>query len=129
MSKTNAEKQDSTSVAGGSDTGFSSVFNDPKGTPASGTDFNTNFGTENTAMGDIFKAGSSQADDKKKRLIFLGAAGAALIICVGGLMYLLQGEPNEEAAIPPAASVQKPDQIKAPPMDKERRQNIKPSNN
>jgi hypothetical protein len=92
MSANKAEKQEA-----GSETGFGSVFNDAGGAPASGTEFQTNFGAENTAMSEIFKSSGAGGDEKKKRLYFLGAAGAALVLCVGALMYLLEEDGSDVA--------------------------------
>jgi hypothetical protein len=99
MSKDQAAKQDSSPASGTGDTGFSSVFGDANNTAAPGSQFQTNFGMENTAMGDIFKAGNAGADEKKKRLVFLGAAGAALVVCVAALMFLLEESPTDEAVV------------------------------
>lgn len=103
MSKSNAAKTEAP-VSGTSEGGFGSVFNDG-GTSAGGnSEFQTNFGAENTAMGDIFKAGGNGSDEKKKRLIFLSAAGAALVMCVGALMFLMESDPAEEPSVMPVAT-------------------------
>ena len=98
MSNQNATKSEQ--AAGGG--GFGSVFNDKGAAPASGGDFQTNFGAENSAMSDIFKGNGPSQDERKKKFIMLGAAGAALAVCAGAIFFLTSA-PSEDEIAPPAA--------------------------
>lgn len=97
MSNQNAPKNDQ--AAGG---GFGSVFNDSGAAPVSTGDFQTNFGSENSAMSDIFKGSAPSQDERKKKIIMLAAAAAAFVVC-GGAIFFLTSAPTEDEMAPSVA--------------------------
>lgn len=67
--------------------GNNSQFTQGGGAPGGGGEFSSGFGGTN-AVSQIFKDGGFGGDDKKKRMIIMGAFVAALVVCFGAVWFL-----------------------------------------